>query len=545
MRKISQLPLISKADRRRQLVEWNATARQYPQDRCVHQLFEEQVERTPEAVAVVYEGEELTYADLNARANQLAHHLREHGVGSDDRVGICVERGLEMVVGILGILKAGGAYVPLDPSYPTGRLEYMLADAAPGVLLTQHRLRETLPRTAAQVIEVDEGWGEISRYPSSNLDAGALRLRSDHLAYVIYTSGSTGTPKGVMVEHRNVTRLYAATAEWFDFNERDVWTLFHSFAFDFSVWELWGALLYGGRVVVVPYLTARSPQEFYRLLCAEGVTVLNQTPSAFSQLIDAQAGDAERRHSLRVVIFGGEALELRMLRPWVARNGTERPRLVNMYGITETTVHVTYRPLSHEEIESERGSPVGKRIPDLRIYLLDPHGEPVPVGVAGEIYVGGDGVARGYLNRPGLTAERFIADPFSMDRPARLYKSGDLGRWRADGPIEYLGRNDHQVKIRGFRIELGEIEARLMRHAQVKEAVVIAREYAPDEKRLVAYVTAVDPLDTGTVPSVDGLRAHLKALLPDHMVPSAFVTLERLPLTSNGKLDRASLPVPD
>src|SRR6185312_13427806 len=367
-------------------------------------------------------------------------------------------------------------------------------------------------------------------------------LSSDRLAYVIYTSGSTGKPKGVMVEHRNVVRLLAATESWFGFGRQDVWTLFHSFAFDFSVWELWGALLYGGRVVIVPHLTARSPQEFYRLLCREGVTVLNQTPSAFAQLIEAQSQCADLKHALRVVIFGGEALEFRTLRPWVQRNGAEQPQLVNMYGITETTVHVTYRRLTQEEIESERGSIIGRPIPDLKVYLLDRQGQPVPIGVVGEIHVGGAGVARGYLNRPELTEQRFVTDPFSAEPKGRMYKTGDLGRWRADGTIEYLGRNDEQVKIRGFRIELGEIEAQLARHAEVKEAVVLAREDVPGEKRLVGYVIA---RDAAAAPSAESLREHLKGVLPEYMVPSAFVALEVFPLTPNGKLDRRALPAPD
>jgi amino acid adenylation domain-containing protein len=482
------LSILSERDRHQVIELFNATEEAYSQEKLIHELFEEQVKRTPAAVAVVYEGHSLTYAELNGRANQLARYLREKGVGPDQLVGICVERSLEMVVGLLGILKAGGAYVPLDPNYPIERLAYMLNDATPRVLLTQERLRGKVPDTAAEVTALDKQWSEIAEREEEDLDPRALQLTSRQLAYVIYTSGSTGNPKGVMVEHGNVTRLFAATENRFGFNEQDVWTLFHSVAFDFSVWELWGALLYGGRVVVVPYMTARSPQEFYRLLCEEGVTVLNQTPSAFAQLIDAQAQSSENKHSLRVVIFGGEALELRMLRPWVERNGSERPQLVNMYGITETTVHVTYRSLSKEEIESERGSVVGKPILDLRVYLLDQYRQPVPIGVAAEIYVGGAGVARGYLNRPELTAERFISDPFSADPQARMYKTGDLGRWRPDGIIEYLGRNDHQVKIRGFRIELGEIEAQLVRHEQVKEAVVLAREDVPGEKRLVAYV---------------------------------------------------------
>ncbi|MBM0108948.1 amino acid adenylation domain-containing protein, partial [Steroidobacter sp. S1-65] len=318
------------------------------------------------------------------------------------------ERSLEMVIGLLGILKAGGAYVPLDPNYPAERLQHMLEDAAPRVVLTQEGLRAMLPATSAEVIALDGDWLRTERLGSENLPAQAGG--GEQLAYVIYTSGSTGKPKGVMIEHRNVTRLFAATTHWFNFGPQDTWTLFHSFAFDFSVWELWGGLLYGGRVIVVPYLTARSPGEFYRLVCKQKVTILNQTPSAFLQLLDAEQRKP-RQHSLRVVIFGGEALELRTLRPWIERNDVERPRLVNMYGITETTVHVSYRSLSKEEIHHDSSSPVGVPIPDLRVYILDRHLQPVPIGVSGELYIGGAGVARGYLNRASLTAERFVRDP--------------------------------------------------------------------------------------------------------------------------------------
>lgn len=562
---VLSLPILPDSERRQVIELFNATEAAYPREKLIHQLFEEQVERTPEAVAVIYEGKSLSYAELNGRANRLAHHLRAAGVGPDQLVGICVERSLEMVVGLLGILKAGGAYLPLDPAYPSERLQYMLADASPRLLLTQARLKARPPwnnpgsgegpsaltgeadawATNAEVIALDEQWSEMAQQPASNLSPRELGLQPDHLAYVIYTSGSTGKPKGVMLEHRNVSRLFSATETWFGFNDRDVWTLFHSFAFDFSVWELWGALLYGGRVVVVPYLTARSPEEFYRLICAQGVTVLNQTPSAFVQLIGAQERIPQQRHSLRVVIFGGEALELGTLRPWLGSNGSTAPQLVNMYGITETTVHVTYRLLTVNEIESAQSSVIGRPIPDLQVYLLDAHQQPVPVGVIGEIYVGGAGVARGYLNRPELTVQRFVEDPFSSDSHARLYKTGDLGRWRADGHIEYFGRNDSQVKVRGFRIELGEIEAQLLRCSQVREAVVLAREDAPGEKRLVAYIVPRDLPNRADSLTLEVLRAHLKSVLPDYMIPSAFVTLASLPLTSNGKLDRRALPVPE
>jgi amino acid adenylation domain-containing protein/thioester reductase-like protein len=539
--RIGELRLLPDVEKR--LIESFNAPSVYPQNELIQELFEQQASRTPDAVALVHEQHAVSYAELNGRANQLARYLRQKGIGPDKLVGLCAVRGIELVVGLLGILKAGGAYVPLDPNYPLDRLAYMLEDAAPKVLLIQEELRTVLPRTAAEVITLDTDWTEIARQPAGHVAIRPEGAHSHQLAYVIYTSGSTGKPKGVMVEHAHVLRLFAATARWFNFGERDVWTLFHSFAFDFSVWELWGALLYGGKLVVVPYLTARSPNEFYRLLCKQKVTVLNQTPSAFAQLIDEQAR-SESRHSLRVVIFGGEALEFRMLRTWVKSNGAEHPQLVNMYGITETTVHVTYRLLTAYDIESGRGSVIGRPIPDLQVHLLDGYRQRVPVGVTGEIYVGGGGVARGYLNRPELTAERFIADPFNDDPKARLYKSGDLARWRTDGSIEYLGRNDHQVKIRGFRIELGEIEAQLMKHQQVKEAVVIAREDVPGERRLVAYVIPSDSSNVAQRPSIDDLRAHLKAMLPEHMVPGAFAILERMPLTLNGKLDIRALPAP-
>ncbi len=512
-----------------------------PDRSLIHELFEAQVPLRGEATAVICGDDSLSYAALNARANQLARLLREKGVGADRLVGIYLERSLEMVVAVLGVLKAGGGYLPLDPASPPERLAYMLEEAAPQIVLSGGRLGRKLPPCTAEVIGLDEIWSELSAYESGDLPATCAGVKPDSLAYVIYTSGSTGKPKGVMIEHRNVTRLFSATEGLFGFDEHDVWTQFHSFAFDFSVWELWGGLLYGGRVVVVPYLTARSAEDFYRLLCEEGVTVLNQTPSAFGQLIDAQGNQSHLAHSLRVIIFGGEALEFRMLRPWVERNGVERTQLVNMYGITETTVHVTYRKLSRNEIESERGSVIGRPIPDLSVHLLDEHGHPVPLGETGEIYVGGAGVARGYLKRPDLTAERFVPDRFSADPEARLYKSGDLGKWRADYTIEYIGRNDDQVKIRGHRIELGEIEAQLVSDPGVKAAVVLARAEGPRGMQLVAYVV---PSNVSTPPSVRSLLAQLKQVLPDYMIPRTLVMMDAFPLSANGKLDRRALPAP-
>jgi amino acid adenylation domain-containing protein len=519
------------------LEEWNATEAEYPARLCIHELFEAQVERTPDAVALVFGEEALSYAELNRRANRLAHHLRGFGVGPEARVGICVERGLDMIVGVLAVLKAGGAYVPLDPEYPQERLRYTLADSRPVLLLTQAALRGRIGDAGLPVLALDDGAPAWAREPAR--DPERADLTPDHLAYVIYTSGSTGQPKGMGVAHRNVARLFGATDAWFGFGPQDAWTLFHSFAFDFSVWELWGALLHGGRLVAVPRETARSPEEFYALLCREGVTVLNQTPSAFRQLIAAQAAGAAE-HRLRYVVFGGEALEPSTLGPWFARNADRRPRLVNMYGITETTVHVTYRPLVAADAERAGASPIGRRIPDLKTYVLDRRGEPAPTGVAGELYVGGAGVARGYLDRPELTAERFVPDPFGGGAGARLYRSGDVARWLADGTLAYLGRNDAQVKVRGFRIEPGEVEARLSEHPGVREAVVLAREDTPGDRRLVAYYVAREE----PVPA-ELLRAHLGERLAEHMVPAAYVCLDALPLTPNGKLDRGALPAPE
>ncbi|MGH9362996.1 MAG: amino acid adenylation domain-containing protein, partial [Thermoanaerobaculia bacterium] len=440
---------------------------------------------------------------------------------------------------ILAILKSGGAYVPLDPDYPRERLAFLVEDAGAPVVLTQRALVGRLPATEARVLCLDEE--EPGPRPAASLSRRAAR--PDHAAYVIYTSGSTGRPKGVVVTHANVVRLLRATEAWFGFDQRDVWTLFHSFAFDFSVWELWGALAYGGRLVVVPYEVSRSPEALLDLLAAEGVTVLNQTPSAFRQLIQAGETAGPRELALRYVIFGGEALELQSLRPWFDRHGDERPRLVNMYGITETTVHATYRPLGRPDLDAGRGSVIGRPIPDLRIHLLDRQGQPVPVGVPGEIHVGGAGLARAYHRRAALTAERFVPDGLAGEAGARLYRSGDLARWLADGELEYLGRGDDQVKVRGFRVETGEIAAALRRHESVRECLVVAREDpgdAPHERRLVAYVVPA----AGEQPRPGELRAWLKSRLPEYMVPSAFVALDRLPLTAHGKVDRRALPPP-
>ncbi len=391
--RLSELEILGGEERRQLLEGWNDTQREYPRNRCIHELIEEQAERTPGAVAVVCGEKRLTYRELNEKSNQLAHYLRGLGVGPEVLVGICVERSLEMVVGLLGILKAGGAYVPLDPDYPKERLAFMLEDARVGFLLTEEKLAGGMLGYGGRCICLDRDRAGMEAASEGRSES---RVLADNAAYVIYTSGSTGQPKGAVVTHYNLVRLLEATQPWFEFGGQDVWTFFHSHAFDFSVWEIWGALVYGGKVVVVPYLVSRAPEEFYKLLIREGVTVLNQTPSAFAQLI--RAGESlgwEGGLALRYVIFGGEALEMRSLKPWFERHGEQRPQLVNMYGITETTVHVTYRPVGGGDVSG--GSVIGVPIPDLAVYLLDSRGELAPMGAQGELYVGGKGVARGYL----------------------------------------------------------------------------------------------------------------------------------------------------
>ncbi|XXY48923.1 amino acid adenylation domain-containing protein [Sorangium sp. So ce269] len=543
-RRVSALPLLTPGERRQILGEWSALRSTYAADTCVHRLFEAQVERAPEAIALSVDGTQVTYRELNRRANRLARRLQALGVGPDIPVALCLERSVEMMVGILGVLKAGGAYVPLDPAYPRARIEYMLEDSQAPVLLTDAPRRAALPPYAGRVLLAESDWGDSADAGDVN-DPGDVNAESavqpSNLAYIIYTSGSTGKPKGALLEHRHVERLFHATQAWFGFDERDVWTMFHSYAFDFSVWEIWGALIHGGRLVIVPFDVSRAPEAFLDLLCRERVTVLNQTPSAFRQLVRADAArERPAALSLRFVIFGGEGVDLKSLRPWYERHGDERPLLVNMYGITETTVHVTYRPLSAADLDSPVSSPIGVTIPDLQTYLLDSRMEPVPVGVPGEIYVGGAGVARGYLNRGELTAQRFVADPFSSEPGARLYRSGDRARWLPDGTMDHLGRIDHQVKIRGFRIELDEIDAALARHPAVGEVAVLVREDTADDKRLVAYLIP----RSGQPCSSAELRSFLKEKLPEYMVPSAFVWLEAFPLTTNGKLDRRALPSP-
>ncbi len=547
---IGELPLLDAQDRERAITAGRERGREYPV-RCMHEAFERRAAAAPDAVAVSCEGESLTYGQLNARANVLAHRLIALGVGPEALVGLLFEPSIELVVGILGILKAGGAYLPLDPEHPRERLKLVLADARPRAFVTSERLRERLGAQDAPVVCVDregeavvcvdgdgkgegEGEGEGEDRGGRSTENPVTEVTPASLAYVIYTSGSTGRPKGVQVEHRQVARLFTATEEWFHFGPEDVWVLLHSCAFDFSVWELWGALAYGGELVVSPLWTTRSPQALTTLLADRGVSVLNVTPSLFAAVQDEllrRACDLR----LRLVVFGGEALRPAVLRPWFAHHGEEGPRLVNMYGITETTVHVTHRPIAAADCERE-ASPIGVPIPDLAVHVLDAHGAPVPDGVAGELYVGGAGVARGYLNRPELTAERFVASPFA---PGRLYRTGDVAVRLGDGQLEFRGRADDQVKIRGFRIELGEVESALREHPGVSDCAAATIEAAPGDTRLAAYVVAAGGNELHAQ-----LLAHLEQRLPPYMVPAALVFLERIPLTRNGKIDRAALPAP-
>ncbi|ASA29406.1 pyoverdine non-ribosomal peptide synthetase PvdD [Pseudomonas aeruginosa] len=538
--RLGELPLLDAPERRQTLSEWNPAQRECAVQGTLQQRFEEQARQRPQAVALILDEQRLSYGELNARANRLAHCLIARGVGADVPVGLALERSLDMLVGLLAILKAGGAYLPLDPAAPEERLAHILDDSGVRLLLTQGHLLEHLPRqTGVEVLAIDglvlDGYAESD--PLTTLSA-------DNLAYVIYTSGSTGKPKGTLLTHRNALRLFSATEAWFGFDERDVWTLFHSYAFDFSVWEIFGALLYGGRLVIVPQWVSRSPEDFYRLLCREGVTVLNQTPSAFKQLmaVACSADMATQQPALRYVIFGGEALDLQSLRPWFQRFGDRQPQLVNMYGITETTVHVTYRPVSEADLEGGLVSPIGGTIPDLSWYILDRDLNPVPRGAVGELYIGRAGLARGYLRRPGLSATRFVPNPFPGGAGERLYRTGDLARFQADGNIEYIGRIDHQVKVRGFRIELGEIEAALAGLAGVRDAVVLAHD-GVGGTQLAGYVVADSAEDAERLR--ESLRESLKRQLPDYMVPAHLMLLERMPLTVNGKLDRQALPQPD
>lgn len=514
----------------------------------IHEIFEKQAQQYPDAAAVSYKGQRLTYRELSERSHQLACHLLSLGICAENPIAICVERSLEMIIGLLGILKAGAAYVPLDPSYPTERLRYMFEDCKPALLLTQEHLRKALPSVGVSVITLDSDWNSIASSDSREFSArepgdreagdGRIPVGPGNLAYVIYTSGSTGTPKGVMVEHKSVTAFLSAVQEWFRFTPGRTWTLFHSFAFDFSVLELWGALLSGAHLLIVPYATSRFPRDVHALLSNERVQVLSQTPSAFRQLTSAQTSRANAL-SLETIILGGEALQVSLLRPWYETEASHYAQITNMYGPTETTVFVTYHPVQPTDADSHGGSVIGTPLLNSEILILDENGEPVSSGCVGEISIGGAGVARGYLNRPDLTAQRFVAAPTSSGG-CRLYRSGDLGLRRADGTLEFRGRNDSQVKVRGFRIELGDVESHLAAVEGVCRCVVIVQDSPSSDSRLVAYLT----LNDGAPMTPLTLRSTLLRRLPVHMVPTDFVILPDLPLSANGKVDRKALSTP-
>jgi len=528
--RIASLPLLTPAERHQILVEWNRTDVEYPRDATIPQLFEAQAQRRPEAVALTFAEQSLTYGELNQQANRLAHQLRSMGVGLESRVGICVERSLELVVGMLAIMKAGGACVPLDPAYPKERLAFMLEDAGIHVLLTQERLREALPQRDLRVACLDTLDNSDARSDSRNPLFG---VKPDHMAYVLYTSGSTGKPKGVEVLHRGVVRLLFGT-DFARFGETEVFLQVSSISFDATTFEIWGALLHGGRCVLFPNRIPELPQ-LRAVLKSEKVTTLMLTPSLFNTVIDAAP---EVLSPVRQLLVAGEVLSV----PHICRALSLLPtaELVNAYGPTEATTFACCYRIPRTQSLKASSIPIGRPIANTHVYILDPHLQPVPTGVAGELHIGGDGLARGYLNQPEITCQKFIPDPLSTKPGARLYKTGDLCRYLADGNIEFLGRLDNQVKIRGFRIELGEIESALAEHPEVSGAAVVVREEIPGEKRLVAYIVPRRPTSP---PTLKALRDFLREKLPDYMVPSDFVTLEVLPLTPNGKVDRRALPV--
>jgi amino acid adenylation domain-containing protein len=535
--RISALNLLSPAERQQLLLGFNQTHKTYPSKRCTHELFEAQVDRTPQGLAVVCEDRHLSYAELNAHANRVAHHLIALGVRPDDRVAICMQRSLELVVGLLGIMKAGGAYVPLDPDNPPERLAYMLKDSTPVALLTQAAVRAALPAPDVPVVVLDleDTASIIVREPEHNPDASALGLHLSHLAYVIYTSGSTGMPKGAMNTHLGIANRLLWMQDAFSLGTMDRVLQKTPFTFDVSVWEFFWPLITGAQLVVARPGGHRDNAYLMEVIQARAITTLHFVPPMLQAFLDGL--EASKARSLRHVICSGQELPAALARRFLEVLPTVE--LHNLYGPTEAAVDVTRFSCMAGDPSSR--IPIGRPIANTQIYILDAQGEPLPIGAVGEIFIGGVGVGRGYLNRPELTSQRFLADPFSETAGARLYRTGDLGRWRSDGNIEFLGRNDFQVKVRGFRIELGEIEAQLMQCAGVREAIVLAREEDSGDKRLVAYLTA----HAGAPVSVAQLRSQLSSVLPDYMIPSAFVTLQSFPLTSNGKLDRKALPAPD
>lgn len=534
------LPIVPESERRLVIEQFNATHAAYSHEKLVHQLVEEQAQRTPAALAMTYEGESLTYAELNDRANQLARYLRSEGIVTDQLVGACFERGLEMVVGLLGILKAGAAYVPLDPNYPVERLRYMLEDAQPRVVLTQEKLKSVIPAIGVKIVVLDLQHRGLTSHSPENLPAAELELTSRSLVYVIYTSGSTGYPKGTMMSHRSMVNLIQWHGRELPLRGGERVLQFAALSFDVAFQEIFSTLGAGGTLVLLNEWIRRDARALMEFLNEQAIERLFVPPLILQSLAEHfKTARISAPKGLKDVITAGEQLRISAEVVNFIKH-LAACRLHNHYGPTETHV-VTALTLTGDPGEWPEFPKIGRPISNTQMYVLDEQLQPAPIGVVGEIYIGGTGVARGYQNRPELTEQRFVTDPFSTDAQARLYKTGDLGRWSADGLLDYLGRNDDQVKIRGFRIELGEIESQLAQHEAVKEAALIAREDMRGEKRLVAYVTSRNQV----APSAEALRTHLEAILPDHMVPTAFVTLDHLPVTPNGKLDRRSLPAPD
>ncbi|MCX8130080.1 MAG: amino acid adenylation domain-containing protein [Clostridia bacterium] len=530
---LADINILSEKDSHRILYELNNTQASYPEEKTIHLLFEEQAGRKPDNTAVIFRDDKILYKELNEKSNQLARKLREHGACPDKVIAIMAERSIEMIIGMLAVLKAGGAYLPIDPDYPEERISYMLEDSGTEILLTYNTNNAVqLALGSDKNIKVID-LCEESLFSGDCSNLSAVNKPTD-LAYIIYTSGTTGKSKGVMIEHRNVVRLMFNDKMQFDFSDTDVWTMFHSFCFDFSVWEIYGALLYGGKLVIVSKQSAQDPGEYLRLLKKNTVTILNQTPTAFYSLMNEELKSDDQSLAIRYVVFGGEALHPLMLKKW--REKYPETKLINMYGITETTVHVTYKEISEKEIEMGISN-IGKPIPTLTVYIMDKHLRLLPVGAIGELCVGGDGVGRGYLNRPELTKERFVENPYKKGE--RLYRSGDLAKLLPDGDMEYYGRIDHQVKIRGHRIELGEIESVILKYGPVQEAVAVVGEDTNKNKYICLYYVSMESL------SVSELRGYLAGKLPGYMIPAYFVHMDKIPVTSNNKVDRKSLPKPE
>jgi amino acid adenylation domain-containing protein len=531
---ISKLPMLTDAERQQLQVDWNQTAVEYPRDSCIHEVYETQARRTPDTIAVEYEGLRLTYGELNARANQVARYLARHGVGPEVMVGVCVERSLEMVVGLLGILKAGGAYVPLDPSYPKERLRFMLEDTQATVLLTQHRLVENLPHHSARVICLDRDWEEIVK---ESEETPENEVTPENLAYVIYTSGSTGKPKGVEVPHRGILRLLFGV-EYVHLDATQTFLHLAPISFDAATFELWGALLHGAQCVLYPGSKIPSPNELGEVLHKHKVSTLWLTSSLFNTVIEEAS---QALSCVRQLLIGGEAVSV----PHVKRALSLLPNtdIINCYGPTESTTFACTYAIPRLLENKITNIPIGKPIGNTSVYILDNHLQPVPIGVIGEVHIGGDGLARGYLNRPELTAEKFIANPFSDDRRAKLYKTGDLARYFSDGNIEFVGRIDKQVKIRGFRVEPGEINAVLNTYPSIRDSHVLARRRKSGELSLCAYYVADHT--AGNIPTDSELRSFLRERLPNYMVPGSLIRVETIPLTPNGKVDHQGLPDPE